>query len=163
MWEQITEFPDYEVSYMGQIRNARTLKVLTASNNGQGVMKVVLTLNGRTYTRSVARIVAKTFNQEPKKGETIIYRDGDFTNLGAENLEWKPRWFAQMKAAQDKRTKPLRTGPIRRDSTGEIFDNSLECAKAIGGIERYIVLCAGDPINSQYMDSSYSWVRVSIS
>jgi hypothetical protein len=158
-WEELHDFQDYEINDQGQIRNKKTGKILSASSNGKGVLKVVLTQNGRIYTRSVARLVARQFIGEPEEGFTVVHKDEDYSNLAASNLEWKPRWFAQKRAMQSKRNIPLRRGRILRESTGKIYENSLECAKDIDGIEDYIIICAADPDNRLYMGSTYRWVR----
>lgn len=156
-WRDLTDFPDYEISDQGLIRNKSRDRFLTPSPNGKGIIKVVLRKDDVIYTRSVARLVAMTFVAEPQTGEVVFHLDGDYDNVTAENLLWKPRWFAQKWAMQAKRVIPKRPGRIVMDSTGVEYANALECAKATYGIEEYIIICAGDPGNRIYNGSTYRW------
>lgn len=161
-WVTIYDFPGYEVSeHSGRVRNIRTGKILAISVNAEGVKKVFLRKDGESkfYTRSVARLVAFAFHGEPPPGSVVIFLDFDPSNCDSDNLEWKPRWFAQERTLQHKRNEPMRKGKILHEASGIVYDSSLECARAINGIEKYIVLCAGDPMNKRYMGSSYRWVR----
>lgn len=157
-WIALEEFPDYEICRRGLIRNKKTQRVRKVAPNAQGVIKVLLMKEKKQYTRSVAKLVATTFIREPEEGEVVVHKDEDHANVSADNLEWKPRWFAQERAYQSKRDEPLRLGKIMMDATGVVYDSALECAKAIDGIEKYIILCAGNPGESIYMGSTYRWV-----
>jgi hypothetical protein len=157
-WQRISEFPAYEISRDGDVANIKTGRILNTSISRSGLIKVNLRKDGITYTRTVAKLVALAFLDIPPPKYVIIYNDFNPLNVSAENIQWKPRWFAQERLAQSKRTQPMRRSMIMKDSTGEIFKDSLECANAIGGIEKYIVLCAGHP-EKRYLNSTYSWVR----
>jgi len=164
LWREVPDFPDYEISDQGLVRSKIYDRFLTPSPNGKGVIKVVLRRDGVVYTRSVARLVALAFKLpkgqvEPPPNNVVFHLDGNYDNVSADNLTWKPRWFAQKWAAQAKRTEPLRPWRIKMDSTGEIFENSLVCAKATYGIEEYIIICAGSPGDRIYNGSTYRWVR----
>lgn len=158
-WRDLADFPGYEISDRGLIRNTSYDRFLTPSLNGKGVIKVVLRKDDTVYTRSVARLVLTTFVSEPKAGEVAFHLDGDYDNVDADNLLWKPRWFAQKWAMQAKRTVPKRPGRIVMDSTGIVYANALECAKDTYGIEEYILICAGDPGNRIYNGSTYRWAE----
>jgi hypothetical protein len=159
-WEPVTEFPEYyEVSSRGCIRNLMTGRLLTPCSNGKGVIKVVLSVGGRKYTRSVSRIMALAFiGEPPEPNSVVIYKDNDYSNLDESNLTWSARWFAQERIYQLKRGVPLRSGRIRMEATGRVYESSYECAMDINGIEKYIVLCATNPQTHMYMGSSFSWI-----
>lgn len=158
-WRPLIDFPDYEISNRGLVRSIIRDRFLTPSPNGKGIIKVVLRRDDVVYTRSVARLVATTFVGDPQPGEVVFHLDGDYDNVEASNLLWKPRWFAQKWAMQAKRMSPKRPGRIVMDSTGTVYANALECAKATYGIEEYIIICAGDPGNRIYNGSTYRWVE----
>lgn len=95
-WEELVEFPNYEVSDLGEFVNARTDRDVRPSMTQQGHAKVTLTMgDGRMATRSAALLVARAFVEQPEPHfDTPIHLDGDLMNCAAHNLMWRPRWFA---------------------------------------------------------------------
>lgn len=161
-WIPLEEFPDYESCEDGIIRNVKTGRHLRYSPNSNGILKVNLMREGEVYTRSVARVILLNHNEdhpEPPPGAVISYLNGDMNDVHAWNLEWRPRWYVQERAAQRRRTRPMRSSRILVVETGIIYDNSLDCANAIEGIEKYIVLCANSIRNQQYMGYHYRWME----
>jgi NUMOD4 motif len=157
-WRKIRGSLYYEVSDRGQVRNIRTGRILSPSFNGHGVPKVILAEDGENRSVSVARLVGDEFVEDYKEGYVIFYMDNDKGNVDAANLRWKPRWFAQEWAYQLRRDTPMRSWPIRVNRTGEVFENSLACAMATYGIEKYIVLACVRG-NAIYNRSTYDWVK----
>ena len=160
-WKQIEEFPFYQVSDTGLVRNLITGIIITPSSNGHGITKVTLRKDGETITRTVPRLVGEAFVEDYEEGDVIFHIDDDKSNADYQNLLWKPRWFAQEWSYQLKRDKPMRSWAIkmiaigRRDET--IYPDSLTCAMATFGIEKYIVLACGR--GSLYNRATYEWVR----
>lgn len=96
-WEELEEFPDYAVSDLGEVVNMKTGMSRKLSINQQGVCKVSLYSKNRLLTRSVAVLVADAFVPRLEAfHDTPIHLDGDRQNCTAENLMWRPRWFAIM-------------------------------------------------------------------
>lgn len=157
-WRNIRGSRYYEVSSKGHVRNKRTKRILASTLNGHGVPKVILAEDGDNRSVSVARLVGDEFVEDYKEGYVIFYMDNDKSNVDASNLRWKPRWFAQEWAYQLKRDVPMRAWPIRMNLTGEVFENTLACAKATYGIEKYIMLACVRG-NTIYNRSTYDWVR----
>ena len=96
-WHELEEFPDYAVSEQGDIANIKTGIPRKLSINGQGIVKITLyDTRKQLVTRSVARMVAEAFVPKPDQGifDTPIHMDGELTNCRADNLVWRPRWFA---------------------------------------------------------------------
>ena len=156
-WRIIDEFPDYEVSDEGQVRNISTQQMLGIFDNGNGVLQVVLTKNKKKWARAVHRLVANAFLDLPPVGYVPIFLDGDRTNLSASNLEWKPRWFAVKRTLQAKRVIPMDDRPIIMLKTEEIYPNALECAKAIGGLEELVLITAQNRHGATYMGSQFEF------
>lgn len=143
IWETIDEFPDYSISNWGRVSNDRTGRILVLTQNDHETVMVGLTHKGRQHKRSVAVLVANAFLAYPyhELFRTPIHLDGDRTNNHADNLAWRPLWFAQMYHQQFKRDYPNRIHvPIEVINTGEVYNNSLECAQALGVLERDLVL-----------------------
>lgn len=96
-WRAIAKTPHYEVSDVGEIRNAKYDRILTPSKNQFGHLKVNLpTPEGKIRTRQVNHIVAEAFIPEPNRDDfiSIIHLNGDKTNCAAVNMQWRPRYFA---------------------------------------------------------------------
>lgn len=95
-WYELDEFPDYAVSSFGEVHNIKTGMPRRTSINQQGIVKISLYKDGRELiTRSVAVLVAEAFcDGQTEFFNTPIHLDGDRENCRADNLMWRPRWFA---------------------------------------------------------------------
>lgn len=141
-WKIIENFDDYSVSSLGRIRSDRTNRILVVYENQSGLAQVGLMYNGIQKHRSVPLLVAKAFIPQ-KWGlfDTPINLDGDRLNNQVGNLMWRPRWFAIKYHQQFKYPFDGRVYDRLEDmKTGEISENSFECAKQYGLLEREIVL-----------------------
>lgn len=156
-WGKIEDFPPYEVSDEGRIRNADTGKQLGIYDNGHGVLQVVLRRGGCNHARAVHRLVATTFFDPAPYDCVPMYRDGDHYNNRASNLVWKPRWFAVKWTKQGHAT-PTDFRRIRVVRTGVVYENSLECAKAIGGLEELVLLTAQSLWRTSYMGHHFEFL-----
>jgi hypothetical protein len=158
-WKDVIDSQYYEVSDTGLIRNKRTKRILVPSENGHGLPKVILSEDGDKTYKTVARIVADAYLDEPEEGDVIFYMDDTRSNTAASNLRWRPRWYAQEWAHQQKRTAPMRNWRIEMFAVDgpRIYDNSLECANQTYGIERYVVLACGR--GSIYNHATYEWIK----
>lgn len=94
-WHELDEFPDYAVSDLGEVHNIKTGMPRKTSINQQGIVKISLYVGRELITRSVAVMVAEAFVEgQSDFFNTPIHLDGDRENCRAENLMWRPRWFA---------------------------------------------------------------------
>lgn len=94
-WHELDEFPDYAVSDLGEVHNIKTGMPRRTSINQQGIVKISLYQGRELITRSVAVLVAEAFVEgQTEFFNTPIHLDGDRENCRAENLMWRPRWFA---------------------------------------------------------------------
>lgn len=88
MWKTIEEFPMYEISPNGLIRNKVSLKVKKPSIGFRGYPVVSLQRNGKQYLRTVHILLARAYIENPRECEQINHIDGDKTNYDLSNLEW---------------------------------------------------------------------------
>jgi hypothetical protein len=153
-WESIDLFPGYSVSDEGRIRADKSGRLLSLNINQYGVLQVGLMRNGQQYHRSVPLLVAKAFL--PIIGgpfDTPINMDGDRLNNRVTNLAWRPRWFAIKYNRQFRHPYPNPIlVPIVDVKSGEISENSLECAKKYGLLEDDLVLSI---LNRTYVWPTY--------
>lgn len=88
IWKTIEDYPNYEVSNLGRVRNRKTLKLMTPCKNKIGYMLVMLSGGAKNKTPYVHRLVAKAFIENPDNLPQINHKDEDKTNNAVENLEW---------------------------------------------------------------------------
>lgn len=95
-WVRLDEFPTYKVSDFGNVLNDYTGRLVKKSLTKQGGVKVGLFHEGKQHTRSVSVLVAKIFvpGHDEEVFTTPIHLDADQRNCEANNLLWRPRWFA---------------------------------------------------------------------
>ena len=89
-YKQIDGLP-YFVNRDGDVFSTRSNKVLKPNKTGCGYLQVRLWDNYKVYYKSVHRIVAEAFIDNPDHKEQVNHKDGDKTNNRADNLEWATR------------------------------------------------------------------------
>jgi hypothetical protein len=142
-WRKIDDFPNYEVSSYGRVRNTFNQAFLTSRPNQWGSMMLGLSGNGGQAMRSVNVLVLYAFGEPPLQTNfnTPIHLDGDRTNCRIENLMWRPLWFAREYHAQfEKYSYDKWKVKIRLIGPGEIFTNPREAAMKYGLLEKEIRL-----------------------
>lgn len=95
-WAPLYEFPNYEVSRSGEVRSTKSGRIIAPSKTMQGAVKVGLNDHDNIQrTRSVKTLVAEAFvDGRNATFNTPVHRDGNQENNHADNLCWRPRWFA---------------------------------------------------------------------
>lgn len=76
----------YLVSIDGRIFNENTGRELKQQRNGNGYLKVTLTVNGKQVQKLSHRIVAETYLIN--KSIQVNHKDGNKSNNHVDNLEW---------------------------------------------------------------------------
>ena len=84
MWQISKKLPKYEISVRGEIRNAKTKRVLKVHNNGTGYLKVKIA--GSSYY--IHRLVAETFIPNLNALPQVNHIDSNKANNTVANLEW---------------------------------------------------------------------------
>lgn len=131
IWKPIRDFPSYDCSSEGRIRNIRTQRIMRMSVGPKGYLRVCLHRNGEQYTVTAARLIAETFlGGQPDMD--IRYKDGDKTNIRVDNLYWSNRKHTIRDAFYRGTKKPSRQIPIRVIETGETYDSIRACERATG-------------------------------
>ena len=88
-WKPIVGFEEYYlVSDSGQVWSMRRHKALKPKIDRYGYEVVALSLNGKSYHRTVHRLVAQAFVSNPHKFPTVNHINEVKTDNRASNLEW---------------------------------------------------------------------------
>lgn len=91
----IPEFGGYHVTRDGRVVSLSTGKALILTPTQNGDLTVGLTKGGKQYRRSVKVLVAEAFVEGKNHlFDTPILLNGIRDDLRAENIMWRPRWFA---------------------------------------------------------------------
>ena len=89
-WKTIVEFPNYDVSSLGNIRNNKTGKPLKTCAKS-GYYNISLVGNKNTKTFKVHRLVALAFIENPEHKLEVNHKDKNKLNNCVSNLEWMTR------------------------------------------------------------------------
>lgn len=133
-WEELDEFPDYAVSSLGNIHNIKTGMPRKTSINQNGIVKISMYQGRELITRSVAVMVAEAFCEgRTEFFNTPIHLDGDRENCRADNLMWRPRWFAVQYHRQFESPEFHASNVhIRELDSGREYYSVKECCMALG-------------------------------
>jgi hypothetical protein len=156
-WLQIEEFPMYSVSNIGEGRNDETDRYMSKLVNQRGIVNVGLTRDRVQYKRSLTLLVAEHFIDKPRDTsgkwleafDTPINLDGDRFNNHADNIVWRPRWFATKYYQQFQQSHACFNRPVEIIETGEMFETSFAAATALGLLDREIAISV--------MTKNYVW------
>lgn len=92
-WNSIKNFPTYEISNFGNIRNKLSKKIISGTVTCFGTKRVSLTCSNHKGNKirkviPVYRLVAQTFIDNPNNYNWIKHKDGNLLNNNVSNLEW---------------------------------------------------------------------------
>ena len=143
IWRTILDFPNYEVSNKGDVRNKRTGKILSPWDDGKGYLKVEL--NG--HALRVHRLVAKAFlDNECKDKFEVNHIHGVKNKNTTDDLEWASH-LENMRHAHQTGLIPhkgqggLPKKRIRILENGMVFESIHSCARWINGDHVHISEC----------------------
>lgn len=145
LWLGIDEYPNYEVSSMGRVRNKNSGKILKPRPSRNGYLRVSLYNKdyGIAKDKSIHRLVADAFYDGDHDLLDVNHINGEKDDNFVGNLEWctrsdnlKHAYRTNLRESPHNRCKP-----IRIIETGEIFDSVRECARYLGCRHSNISLC----------------------
>ena len=136
-WSVIPEFPNYLISPSGEIFNRKYDMFMRSRPNNFGHFKIALTddKTGERYDRSVVKLVAEAFVDRPDElCNQIVVLDGNFANVHASNLMWRPKAFAWKYTRQLKQQQPLpyRNLRVRNIDTNARYPSIVDCGMTEG-------------------------------
>lgn len=142
-FEELEEFPNYAVGENGEFVNMKTGGMpIHLSRNSQGLPKITLIKDGLPSTRSPARLVAETFVEKEREDfDTVIHLNNDRMDCQAQNLRWRPRWFAIAFHKQFYREAMHQDHTAIQDLAGEMcFASPKDAVMSLGILYNDIVL-----------------------
>lgn len=84
-WVEMWDYPKYEISNLGNVRNAKTEKKLSIRIDGNGY-RVVSLWENKVHTKRVGRYVWMSFNNQFCRA-TVDHIDDNRTNDNLDNLQ----------------------------------------------------------------------------
>lgn len=141
-WKQSEEFPSYDISSDGKVRNRKTGRILKTNISEKGYERVSLSECGVSKTRNIHKLVADAYIPGYEEGMGIIHKDNDSLNNRADNLEWKTKSEIAMRPYENGRKQSHRMRPVRCVETGEAFESIKDCAQkmrvSVHGVSRSV-------------------------
>ena len=140
IWKPLKNFPSYDGSSEGRIRNVKTRRILKTFTDDKGYIKVCLRKNNKQYTVRVAKVIAETFLGE-HPGMDVRYKDSNKSNVRVENLYWSTRSETIQSAFVRGTKTPQHRTPVRVIETKDIFESVAECGRILGVDKSAIFKC----------------------
>lgn len=88
IWKQIPNYPNYEVSNIGNVRNRKYSRTLKPYLHNTGYLSVSLCKNNKANTFYIHRLVAQAFIRESKDREVVNHKNFIKSDNRLENLEY---------------------------------------------------------------------------
>lgn len=130
-WKPLKNYPGYEGSTEGRIKNIRTQHVLKPNLTDKGVAQLTLVKDERPRTVKIHRAIAATFlDGDPNLD--VRHKDRDRSNNRVDNLEYITRSDLIQEAFDRGSKRPSRQIPVRVVETGQQYDSIRACARDTG-------------------------------
>ena len=136
-WKTIKEFPNYEVSTYGNVRNIKTGRILKPVKNGSGYLTVFLYNNGKSKQLLIHVLVNKAFIPDTgynpdgtlmKGHHQVNHRDENKQNNNVLNLEWTDARYNMNYSNVPKKSQPLATEATKKKvqciETGVVYEST---------------------------------------
>ena len=145
-WRTVADHDGYSVSDSGDVRNDRTGKHLKPIRFSSGYAFVTLCDDSGHHKKTVHRLVASAFLDNPRGCRQINHIDGDKLNNRVDNLEWCTQSENMKHAYRIGLQKPIpsqieyslsrsaekRKRPVVNIQTGVCYPSIVDCATAEG-------------------------------
>lgn len=165
LWKRIIDFPNYEVSNFGNVRNAESHYIIKPLLGSSGYLTVRIRRHKGDYDKPAAnvhRLVAEAFVDGRQPGLHVNHIDGNKLNNRADNLEWCTRKENSQHAMSLGLFNPRPPDPPKRKvrvvESDEVFDSIRDCANALGVAEQHVWACLNgrrktrNGLHFEYMD-----------
>lgn len=169
VWKTITDYPEYEVSNLGNIRSVdrefydnlgrhyfkkgQMIK-LEHQNNEDGYIQIMVHIwsGKKEYRLIVARLVATAFIPNPHNYSQVNHKDENSLNNNIDNLEWCTcKYNINYKDLVARRSKKKRRSIDVYDKQGEFLEtlsSGVEASRKYNVSRGMISQCCNQQINS---------------
>ena len=145
IWKPMRNFPSYDCSSEGRIRNIRTQKILRPQITDRGYEQICLRKNNQQYTVRVHRVIAETFlGNHP--GMDVRHRDNNRLNNNIDNLYWSTRKETINDSFERGDRLPNHRTQVRVIETGEVYESVSACSRDTGCARSDIFKCMAGTI-----------------
>lgn len=133
-WKDIENYPNYQVSDLGSVRNKLTGKLLRLVKDKYGYMSVCLCKDGAPKRVRIHRLVATSFIPNPDNKRTINHINGCKTDNYVSNLEWST--YSENNIHSIKTGLRTKSGSpkqrVRCIETQQVFESQHDAARYFG-------------------------------
>lgn len=132
VWKDIKDYEGlYQVSTYGNIRNCRKNKNNVLYKSLRTYYGVKLSKNNIKEFKSIHRLVAETFIQNPENKTEVNHKDGNKLNNKVDNLEWCNHSENQLHAYKNNLQKPTKISPVSKfDLQGNLIKSYFSIKEA---------------------------------
>lgn len=88
IWQPVADYPTYEVSSLGNVKNSVSGYLLKPSVNAQGYLFVSIFYDNKAHFASIHRLVAGAFCGRLDGQDLVNHKNGNKSDNRASNLEW---------------------------------------------------------------------------
>lgn len=88
IWRTVKDYPLYSVSNLGRLKNNKTQKILKGGLDSYGYRIVILCNNGKRKIKTIHRLIAESFIDNPDNKPQVNHINGVKTDNRVINLEW---------------------------------------------------------------------------
>ena len=134
----------YEISNSGKVKNAKTGRILSSSQDSDGSRVVYLFIDGKKQKRRLKRLVAEAFSVEDISGTYVRTMNGNEEDIHVDNLEFRSKYNGKK---------------IKVVETGRIYNSIDECSKALGINRSTISRCTNYPFYNNRLQYHFEYVE----
>ena len=163
-YKLIKGYDDYMVSSDGKVWSLKhgKMKELKPAPDGRGYLHVVLCTNGRRAMKSVHRLVAEAFIDNPDNLPQVNHKDEDKTNNCVDNLEWCNAEYNTNYGTRNEKVAKAHVNhkalsiPVVCLETGEVYPSTHEASRQSGIAQQSISACCN---GKRKTAGGYHWAK----
>jgi hypothetical protein len=172
-WRDIVGYEGYyQVSSCGRVRSVdRKIKtgrgyischvkgkIMKIKVHRTGYLEVSLSINGKSKTHKVHRLVSAAFIPNPQNHKEVNHKDENKANNNVDNLEWCTSKYNANYGERNRKSALARSkGIVQIDARGIAvakYDSLTNAGKSVGGNAQGVFLCANNIIKKY---KGYIW------